>query len=180
MGLCVPIGVALILLGLALPLQADAPTEYEVKAAFLYKFVSYVDWPREAIDDIEYFEVGILGESPFDEALAPIFEEKRVLDRPVRFRRDVTLEEAKECHLLFVANSESKNATTIAKALANLPVLTVGDEAAFAEEGLIIAFEMVENRVRFVINADAADESPLRVSSRLMEVARVIRPEAKP
>lgn len=159
---------------------ADAPTEYEVKAAFLYKFVGYVEWPRAAIDDAEYFDVGILGDSPFDAALGPIFSDKRLLDRPVRIRTGISMEEAMTCHLLFVADSELERAEAIAQALASLPVLTVGDDPAFADAGLIMAFEMVDSRVRFVVNANAADASPLRVSSRLMEVARVVRPESKP
>jgi len=79
-----------------------------------------------------------------------------------------------------VSESEGERAQAIASSLADAPVFTVGDDPAFAEAGLILAFEMVDNRVRFVVNANAADNSPLRVSSRLMEVARVIRPDAAP
>jgi len=169
--------LALSMFPAALAQGNEGPSEYEVKAAFLHRFVSYVEWPEDHFQDKERFVIGVYGESPFNGILSTVFTDKELHGLAVEVRDAVSREEALSCDFLFVsADVLEEEASELAEELAELPVLTVGDVPRQAYDGFLVAFEMVENRVRFVINADAVSRSPLRISSRLMEVARIVRP----
>jgi hypothetical protein len=170
----VPLGVFLSIASVAG--AAEAP-EYQVKAAFLHKFALFVEWPTNAFADARSpLIVGVLGESPFGPLLELEMKDATVQDRPIRVERCRGIEEAGNCHVLFISASEHKRLTEIANALRSRPVLTVGEGGSFCQGGGMIGFTLVEKKVRFEINTDAAHRAGLQISSQLMQVAGKVWP----
>jgi YfiR/HmsC-like len=153
---------------------ADQPvSEYQVKAAFLLNFTKFVDWPSAALpDDGSPISICILGNDPFGGALDLIVEGETVNARKLVVLRLHRRPAAKACHVLFVAKSE-KN---VPQLLAGLDpgILTVGEGDNFLREGGMIAFVLESRRVRFDINQKKAESAALKVSSKLLSVARTV------
>ncbi|MBN2019463.1 MAG: YfiR family protein [Sedimentisphaerales bacterium] len=163
--------------------------EYEVKAAFIYNFLKFVDWPEEKMSgDSNEIIIGIIGEDPFGSA-ADIFKGKTVEDRKVVVKRFETLEHIKKmaeqdrneqlglirkCHLLFVCPSEQKLASEITKLVEKDAVLTVGDNDRFIESGGMINLFIEDNRIRFDINLLASKKAGLEMRSQLVRLARKV------
>jgi hypothetical protein len=157
----------------AVPASAsDAPTEYQVKAAFLYKFVQFVEWPREA--PAAPVAMGILGADPFDDALDAIVAGKSLRGRRFVVRRFDSVAAVDACQVLFIAPTEARRLPQILDALGDAPILTVADMEEFAERGGMIGFVREGRHVRFEINIAAAERCGLRISSQLLKVARIV------
>lgn len=154
--------------------------EYDVKAAFLYNFLLFVEWPGKAFEKPETpFSIGVLGKDPFGEKLDDIAERKTARNRKIVIKRFKKWEDLEPCHLLFVGREEMKNWEKIGVKIKNWNVLTVGEDENFAKMGGMIQFVRVEDNVRFVINEGAALRQDLEISAKLLELAvRVIRKEA--
>lgn len=152
--------------------NVQAPSEFQVKAAFLLNFTKFIEWPAtEPVDDSSPFTICILGEDPFGKALNETVEGETVNDRRVVVQR---LEEPRVgfCHVLYV----SRSAKDISTLLANAPpgVLTVGEGEKFVRDGGVIGFVIENRRVRFDVNLRAAQRSGLIISSKLLNVARSV------
>lgn len=152
-----------------------APTEHDVKAAFLYHFTRFVEWPPDTPDDRRRFVVAVLGAEPFGKAVERTLAGKTAGDAPLEVRQISRIEEAEGAKVLFIGASESKHLTQILDALDGRGVLTIGDGSEFAERGGIIGFRTVENKVRLDINLDQATRCGLRISSELLKLARLVR-----
>jgi hypothetical protein len=145
-----------------------------VKAAYLYNFARFVEWPREALGGPDApFVVGVLGEDPFGDVLDRTMAGKRIWGHPVTVRRLDDPEDAPRVHLLFVSASERDRLRTIVKA-AGRSTLTVGESDAFAREGGMITFRVDERRVRFQINPARTEQARLKVSSQLLKLATIV------
>jgi hypothetical protein len=155
--------------------QSDQPSEYEVKAAFLFNFTKFVEWPESAFEDSHSaIVIGIIGEDPFGDSLTRIVAGQKAQGRAiaiVRYRRG---DDLRHCHVLFISASERPSTARILAGLQDAGVLTVSDIDGFAEAGGIMQFVMRENRVRFVVNLGAATQSKLRVSAKLLALAQVV------
>ncbi len=150
------------------------PTEYEVKAAYIYNFAKFVRWPQNAFSDgSDKIHVCVLGDDPFGSSLSTI-EGKTAVDRKIGVRRIASLQNARGCEIIFISGSEAERVRQIMKTLDSLPVLTVGDTEGFAEQGIMINFYMEKNTVRFEINLKAATRAGLRLSSSLLRIARIV------
>ena len=164
--------------------------EHEVKAAFMYNFLKFVNWPKDKItQDNNQITIGIIGEDPFGPA-ADIFKGKAVEDRKVVVKyfdsarqlketaeKDKNNERVREligCHLLFICPSEQKYVKDIIDIVGQRGVLTVGDSEKFIESGCIINFLLEDNKIRFDINLDAADKAGLEMRSQLLRLARKV------
>jgi len=156
----------------AVDAHAAVATEYEIKAAFIYNFSLYVQWP--AADAEKPFTVCVIGKDPFGDVLDEAMSGKRVTGRPVTVRRFSRLDEVLGCDMLFVASSEAGNLERIFKALHNVPVLTIGETKQFAERGGMIELTTEGNRVRFEINVNAIDRARLKASSQLLRLAKIV------
>jgi hypothetical protein len=154
-------------------------TEHEVKAAFLYNFGKYVKWPESAADANSPFVICILGTDPFGKILDDIVSGNRVQNRPAEVRRLAQPGELADCEVAFISASERNNLERILQSLQKVPVLTVGDMPQFAERGGMINLTMEDNRVKFVVNVEAAERSGLTPSSQLLRLAKLVLP-AKP
>ncbi len=148
--------------------------EYKVKAAFLYNFAKFVDWPAGAFADAKSpFNLCVLGEDPFGSALDQTVAGDSIGGRPIAVQRGAHLSELKGCHILFVSRSEEGRQRDIFAALHNGPVLTVGDSGSFLDAGGMIDFVIEGGKLRFEINRGAVDRSPLKISSKLLRLARL-------
>lgn len=151
--------------------------EYQIKAAFLYNFAKFVDWPDEAFaNDKNSFIIGVLGTDPFGTALDSL-SGKVVKDKKVVVRRYQTANDAKNCQILFVGSSERDRLNEILETLKGGHVLAVADLERFAQRGGSVKFKIVDNKVRFDINTDATERAGLKISSKLLSVAEIVRDE---
>ena len=157
---------------------AQGPYEYQVKAAFLYNFVKFVEWPAAPPWQEGPITLCVLGKDPFGGALERVIEGKTVNGRPLSIRRIGDMAGARSCHVLFVGAAEAGHVDEIVRIAHSSSVLTVSEIDRFCERGGVITFVMEGLRVRFRINPKAAASSGLTVSSKLLQLAAA-RPEGK-
>jgi hypothetical protein len=149
--------------------QEAGPSEYQMKAAFLYNFAKFVDWPPASLPVDAPLVIGVLGADPFEGALDSTIRNKAIEGHPLSVRRIKSLADAKTCHILFISSSEKKRWTEISQALAGSSVLTVSENwDHFTEAGGMIYFFMDDRRVCFDINVEAARQASLKISSKLI------------
>jgi len=155
--------------------QAEPSGEYQLKAAFLFNFAKFVDWPPSSFASPQSpFVVCILGPDPFGHAIDEVLKGKTIEDRPVAIERLKVIAQLRQCHMVFVSQSESFHLAEIIQTLHGSCVLLVGEADGFAEAGGTIQFALEDNHVRFLINPDAAARAGLKVSSKLLSLARVV------
>jgi hypothetical protein len=155
--------------------QEAAPSEYQVKAAFLYNFAKFVEWPSEAFaSDSAPFVIGVLGQSPFGNDLESTIKGKQVKGRKLEIRMFASAADPdlKTCHILFICNSPKQRLEALLKLLKGSTVLTVSETENFTRCGGMINFVMEGNKVRFEINDDAAQNARLTISSKLLNLRR--------
>jgi hypothetical protein len=156
--------------------RAQEPSEYQVKAAFLYNFTKFVDWPQTSGNDTQRpLEICVVGDDPFGGDLDKIVEGESVNERPLVVRRLRRAVDAKTCSIAFVSSSERGHLRPILDTLRGTSVLSVGDTPGFAQMGGVINFILQDNRVHFEINVDAAQRARLKISSKLLSLAKVVR-----
>ena len=150
--------------------RAQRVDEYHLKAAVLYNLAKFVDWPAEAFaDPTAPLVFCVLGADPFGLSLDETLHDHMVGRRPVLVKR--VAEVTADCHVLFVANSEVRRLPAITDQLGTRAVLTVGEAASFAERGGMIGLLTEGDRVRFAINAGAAEHARLKISARVLALA---------
>ncbi|MGH9863064.1 MAG: YfiR family protein [Candidatus Acidiferrales bacterium] len=155
--------------------QASPPTEYDVKAAYLYNFGGYVKWPVAALArEGDFLFVCLLGDDPFGSTLDEMLKGKTAHDKKLKVRRISELDRAADCHILFIGSSEESRLAEILTAVQGRGVLTVGEMRRFAQRGGMIGFILEGGRVRLEINLEAAQGEGFSLSSQLLKLARVI------
>ena len=156
--------------------QTKAATEYQVKAAFLYNFAKFVDWPPSAFSDAKQpLDICVYGRDPFGTALEDALLGKTIGERRVGLGRAMQFQDLAGCHVVFVSASAHESAAELANRLKGRAVLLVGESEGFAASGGAIQFTIEDNRVHFVINPDAADRAGLKISSKLLALAKIVR-----
>ena len=159
--------MALVLLSLAWPIQAEQERlEYQVKAAFLFNFLKFVEWPAAANDSP--WVIGILGRDPFGEMLDDIVRDKIVNSRIVEVRRFARIADVKDCNILFIGRSDFEHLGTPVQP----GLLTVGEAAGFLKAGGVINFYLENNRVHFEIHSNVTRLYGLHVSAQLLKLGR--------
>lgn len=154
---------------------AFAQSEEQVKAAFLFNFARYVEWPEEAFASGDAaFRLCMAGSPGFADVVERTVSGKQVRDRSVRVAQVASLSESGGCHILFVGPGVDASPAEVADSVAGASVLTVADHAGFARDGGVANFIQVGKRVRFEINPVAADRAGLKISSRLLRLAKVV------
>jgi hypothetical protein len=154
----------------ALPVMADERGEHEVKAAFIYNFAKFVDWPEAKMVDDKIF-LCVVGADYFGGELEATVHAKTVRGRRLVVERLQAGDDLQHCHILFVGRTEVLHPALVMEDLRAAHVLTVGDSEEFALRGGMINFRMEERKVRFEINPAAADDADLRISSQLLKLA---------
>jgi hypothetical protein len=156
--------------------SSEASLEYQVKAAFILNFARFVEWPAGATKDPNApLEILVLGSAPIEEALLRTVRGQTVMGRPLSVRAIDGADQVPECHVLFISRSEERRLDAILKQVRSRCVLTVGEVEGFAEAGGVINFTTEENKVRFEINPDAAEGAGLKISSKLLSLARIVK-----
>jgi hypothetical protein len=175
--------VALLAWALALaagPLAAEADLEYPVKAAFLFNFTKFVDWPADAFaGEKSPLNLCVYGGDPFGKALDDLVANETVGGRPIAVRRVGRGADLKACHVLFLSRAERERQAEVLADLRGAPVLTVGETDRFLADGGLVNFFLEANRVRFAVDLGAVERSRLKISSKLLRLARVT-PEEHP
>lgn len=155
-------------------LAQETLPEYQVKAAYLFNFLKFVEWPEEAFPDpLAPIVIGICGEDLFGNSLPQVIIGKTVQGRDLVIHKYRAGEDMRGAHILFVGPSEKKRFPQILSSLHGVSVLTVADTEGFLEAGGMIQFVSENDRVRFAINVDAASRAKLKMSSKLLSLARV-------
>ena len=184
------IAALLFMLPAAVTVHADSTSnrEYQIKAAFLYNFINFIDWPdensKENKDNPIY--IGILGKNPFGNSFEPI-KDKQVKDRNVVVKHFENLDtlkncvakedKQKQCYLLYISSSEKEHLKEIIEFVDGKSILTVGDMTNFLESGGMVNFLMEDNKVCFEINKAAAEKAKLNIRSKLLRLAKRVIPE---
>ena len=148
--------------------------EYQLKAAFLYRLPSFIEWPTGSWPGAgDPFYACVLGHDPFG-AYLDYFDGKSVRDRRFTVRRLAKLEEGDTCHLLFVSRDEETDPSSVLPGLRGRCVLTVGEGREFAAGGGIVSFVVAKQRVGLTVNLDASRDAGLEISSKLLDVASIV------
>ena len=169
--------------------QSAQSREHQIKAAFLYNFIKFVDWPKEKFGNGDGpIIIGLIGADPFGDVFEPI-KDKKIKGRGIVIKRFKSFEELKKssgednpesgrkiealtkCHLLFICDKE-KNFKEIINSVKGHSVLTVGEVKGFLESGGIINFLMEEKKIRFEVNIVAARQAELKIRSKLLRLAK--------
>lgn len=153
-------------------LAQQQPTEYQIKAAFIFNFAKFVDWPPNTFTETNSpIVVGILGKNVFEGNLEKIIGNKTINNRPFRFVDLASPTEAARCHILFISPSEKDNVRKIVEGLHHASVLTISETDHFVDAGGMINFVIEDNKIRFEINNTAAKKAGLQISSKLLSLA---------
>lgn len=155
-------------------------TEYEVKAHFLLNFTKYVDWPPSSFDGTNSpIFIGLYGEDKFGVTLKKTVEGKTIAGRQILIHLVEKDGLSEKCHILFIPVSDKKRLGEILNKIKALPVLTVGEIDQFMEQGGVINFVKKEGMIRLEINLEAARRANLQISSKLLNVADVVKGKLK-
>jgi hypothetical protein len=156
--------------------QEDSTGEYELKAAMLYNLTHFVEWPASAYPDPQApLLLCILGKDPFGSILTSTLLKKTVNGRPVLLLHPQNDKEVRGCHVLYISSSERKTIAQIFSTLNGSSILTVGEMTQFAAHGGMIQFSLEDQQVHFDINLDATSRAGLKISSKLLQLARIVK-----
>jgi hypothetical protein len=169
-------------LGMLLILSASAataPSEYQVKAVFLFNFSRFVEWPREAFSsDDAPFVLGIYGHDPFGAQLDEVVKGENVGGRPLIVKRVQSATEAAQCQILFIHQSEDKHMAEALAAVGARSTLTVSDVPGAMQRGVMIRLVTDGGRIRMRIDAESARAAHLTISSNLLRSAQIVTAES--
>lgn len=155
--------------------QTDINT---LKAVYLEKFSQFVTWPAECnIEKLdEPFIISVIGSTKLTKSLNLVYSQQEIFNKRVIVKEIIDLKDIKDCHILFIADSEKKNIQKLLYITSSLPILTVAESKGMAEKGVIINFYEENNKLRFEINESSLLKSPLKMSYYLLSTARIIDP----
>jgi hypothetical protein len=172
------IAMAWMLLGATkLTGQQAKPGEYQVKAAYLYNFGRFIEWPARAAEANSTFTICVLGQDPFGLALNATLADENINGKSVVAKRIPDAAQAMNCRILFISSSEGEHLKQILGTLKDTSVLTVSDLPEFSKNGGMVQFTMEGSRVRFEVNLAPAERVGLVLSSELLKVAVNVRRE---
>jgi hypothetical protein len=170
----------LLVNGISLHALQAPPTEYGVKAAYLFNFARFTTWSAPATtEDNAAFGVCVLGHDPFGAALDTTVAGERIEGKPVVIRRITKPKDTVGCRVLFVSTSEGTALTDVRQSLDRSSILTVSDLPQFVERGGMIQFVLEGKRIRFAVNLPAAARAGLTLSAELLRVAVAVKTDPK-
>jgi len=156
--------------------QSGVSKEYQIKAAFLFHFAQFVEWPSmNSTNANDPFVIGVLGENPFGNALDEIVKGETIGNRKITVQYSRRAEDLKNCQIVFVCKSEKRRLSRILKELNGRNILTVGECDGFAELGGVINFYIENDKVHFEINPDDAAREKLKISAQLFRLGKIVK-----
>jgi len=170
----IALGVAFIAGWYAPPARTeDSSVEYKIKAAYLFNFAKFVEWPHiRFAKPTSPIILGVLGQDPFGGALEKTIGNKSIEGRSFRILHLQEADDLTQCHILFISQTEKRRLPQILESLGDASVLTVSEMDQFTQFGGMINFFKQENTVRFEINVEASRTAKLKISSKLLQVAK--------
>lgn len=157
------------------PSPESSSVEYQIKAAFMTKFVKFVTWPPGVFNDSDGpFVIGIFGDDPFGSIMDDATADLTMKKRRFTIKRFDHPQDVDNCHILFIGKCSENQFQHILKTLSQKPVLTVGEMRQFDLRGGMINFIIKDNNVRFTINVDAARSCGIEISTRLLRMAETV------
>jgi hypothetical protein len=172
---CLLIGAAVLCVSVH-PGAQSASDEYRLKAAFVYRFPQFVEWPAAATQGSRTLDLCVLQPNPFGSDLENLVAGESLDGRPLRVRVIAGVDALTGCHALF-AGARSDAAAAVLTAAAGRPMLTIGETERFFDAGGIIVLKVVDRRVRFEVNTTNAQKAGLRISAQLLSLAAAVRGE---
>jgi hypothetical protein len=170
-------GLVLTMPSLSAGVGDDPLEEYQVKAAFLYNFAKFVQWPAGAFrDSSDPIVICILGEDPFGRSLEDTVAGRKVDGRTLTVRHISSIRQSPHCHVLFVSSAEQRKSAPDLDQIRSPGILTIGESGTSAPYGSVITFKLESGKVRFDINVEAAEREKLKISSRLLSLGHVVDP----
>jgi len=156
--------------------QNEEGAEYSVKLGFLYNFTKFVEWPPDSFRDPGApLVICIVGHDPFRQDLEAELRTRKVGDHPVEVRTQTPTDKLTGCHIVFVPVTERNQSERILRGLQGSRTLTVGETVGFAVLGGVINLKVEDNKVHFEINRLAADRAGLKIGSRLLSIAKIVK-----
>ena len=156
--------------------QSEVPKEYQIKAAFLFHFAQFVEWPSKSFTNANApIVIGVLGENSFGGALDEIVKGETIGNRKIAVQYSHRVQDLKNCQIVFVSKSETTLLPRILKELDGNNLLTVGECDGFAGRGGVMNFYIEDGRVHFEINPDAAERERLNISSQLFRLGKIVK-----
>jgi hypothetical protein len=153
-----------------------ASREYQVKAAFIYNFTQFIEWPKDAFSSPDApFVIAIVGDDPFDGALDKILASKSVGSRPIVTRHFGSVGDIGPCQILFVSTTADTSLRAVVEKTGNAPVLTVGESEELLSAGGAVRLFLEDGKMRFQINPDVLEAARLKASAKLMQLARIYK-----
>lgn len=155
--------------------SSQSTKEYQVKAAFIFNFTQFIEWPPNSFSiDKSPFVIGILGDDPFGQSLNNIVADENVNGHPIIIEHYSSIREIKNCHMLYVSAEHGEMQPSETNMLKEKSILTISDIPDFALKGGMIGFFLENNKVRFHINLDRAKKVKLSIDSRLLRLAQIV------
>ena len=149
--------------------------EYQVKAAFLYNFTKFTDWPPRVFSSSNApIFIGIVGEDPFGKTIDDVVSGEVVAGHPLVVKRLRAEDDLRSCHVLFISRSEKERLPEVLRQLKGTPVLSVSEISGFAEQGGMVNFQLANKTVKMEINQAAAEHAGLQISAKLLKLARLV------
>jgi hypothetical protein len=155
--------------------DGDSSREYQLKAAFIFNFLPFIEWPADAFEgEKSPLIIGVVGADPFRGSLDMILKDKTVAGRPVVLKHFSDLGSVEKCQLLFVSSGEAGRMSEAHKKLDAMHILTVGDSDNFTRLKGAVRFYKEDNKIRFEVNTAALERAKLKVSAKLLKLAKVV------
>ena len=168
----------LLIAGEVIPSADSTPLELKVKGAYLFNFAKFVEWPASAFREPKSpFVFAVLGDDAFSQFLGDSLKDKTVSGRPIMVRRFTTVDSIEPSHILYVNPSFEAKEPAIFKRLGKESVASVGETPRFARTGGVFRFLLMEGKVRFEVNPDAAHRAGLSISAKLLQVGIIVKDE---
>ncbi|MCP4695739.1 MAG: YfiR family protein [Gammaproteobacteria bacterium] len=153
-----------------------AAPQYRIKAVLIYNLARMTEWPKTRFAEMSSpMIICFIGEDPFDTAALEIILNKKIRNRPLAFKKDVTLKEISQCHILFVSQSEQANFEDVFAATKEFSILTVGDTEQFAERGGMVNLVQGTKKIGIEVNLSSTESAGLKFSPVLLKLAKLVK-----
>lgn len=173
--LCGVIVAALMTAPLAIRADAQTAAVSKLKAAFLYNFAKFASWPADALASGQRLHLCVVGDDGVVSALEETIKGRTVEGHELSVQVFEPGAQPRGCHLVYVDGRDAGRSARLVAMVEAMPVLSVGDAAQFAELGGIAQLILERDRMRFAINVTAAERARIRLSSKLLSLATIVR-----
>jgi hypothetical protein len=157
------------------PVAAQTAAISKVKAAFLYNFAKFAEWPADTLPPGQRLQLCVVGDDAVADALEQTIKGRAIEGHELSVRVIGGDETLRSCHMVYVDGRDARRSSQLLEALKGAPILSVGDGDKFAERGGVAQLVLEEDRMRFAVNVTAVERARLRLSSKLLSLASIVK-----